>query len=125
MYHLLDIIVISAAALIAISLAILAMLINRIISMEKGPGRDLVVALTKRAALTSGALIIDPSTLPIPGIGELVTLGSIGLVAYYWWTFFRDDVRGYSKPSVTRRARESSRDIEVEVVSTRNISNER
>jgi hypothetical protein len=37
----------------------------------------------------------------------------VALVVWYWWTFLRDDVRAFSKPSLARRAQESSRDIEV------------
>jgi hypothetical protein len=113
MFHLLDVIVISICSLLALSLILLVILINRVLTMEKGPGRDLVFALIKRTALTSGVLIVDPTTLPIPGIGELVTLASVGLVGYYWWTFFRKDVRAYSKPTSSGDIPPKNNDIEI------------
>jgi hypothetical protein len=109
MFELLDIIVISAVSLIALVLILFVV----VMSMKESPLRDLLVAFSKRAALTSGCTVIDPPSLGLPFFGEVVVIGSLVLVAWYWWTFLRDDVRAFSKPSLSRRTQESSRDIEV------------
>jgi hypothetical protein len=109
MFELLDIIVISAVSLVALVLILFVV----VMSMKESPLRDLLVAFSKRAALTSGCAIIDPPSLGLPLIGEVIFLGSLALAGYYWWTFIRDDVRAFSNPSLARRAQENSRDIEV------------
>jgi hypothetical protein len=69
-----------------------------VMSIPHNPLRDLAWWLSPtRRALTGGLAIVNPPSLGVPMIGELIIVGSLVPAGYCRWTFVRDDVGAYSR----------------------------
>ena len=55
------------------------------------PLRLTLAALARRVAATWGLALIDIPATAIQPLGDVWDVGSLIFLAYYWYTFFRDD----------------------------------
>jgi Mg2+/citrate symporter len=55
------------------------------------PWRLVVAALARRLAATGGIALIDIPATAMQPLGDVWDIGSLILLAWYWYTFFRDD----------------------------------
>jgi hypothetical protein len=55
------------------------------------PWRLVVAALARRLAATGGIALIDIPATAIQPLGDVWDIGSLIFLAWYWYTFFRDD----------------------------------
>jgi hypothetical protein len=53
--------------------------------------RQTLTALAFRVAATWGVALIDIPASAMPPVGEIWDIGTLLILAYYWYTFFRDD----------------------------------
>jgi hypothetical protein len=85
--------------------AILAALIVIISRMpDDNPLKRIMVALSYRVGATAAAgMLVIPST-PIPGLDAVIDIGAPLVLIWYWWTFFRDALRGGPKAPARERA---------------------
>jgi hypothetical protein len=77
---------------VAVMFALFIVLIVVISRMPPdNPLRQVLVALTRRVAATWGLALIDIPASTLQPIGDLWDVGTLIFLAYYWYTFFRDD----------------------------------
>ena len=55
------------------------------------PWRLVVAALARRLAATWGIALIDIPATAMQPLGDVWDIGSLIFLAWYWYTFFRDD----------------------------------
>jgi hypothetical protein len=55
------------------------------------PWRVVVAAFARRLAATWGIALIDIPATALQPIGDIWDIGSLIFLAWYWYTFFRDD----------------------------------
>src|SRR5689334_13548433 len=55
------------------------------------PWRLVVAALARRVAATGGIALIDIPATAMQPLGDVWDIGSLIFLAWYWYTFFRDD----------------------------------
>jgi len=55
------------------------------------PLRLTLAALARRVAATWGLALIDIPAMAMQPLGDVWDIGSLIFLAYYWYTFFRDD----------------------------------
>jgi hypothetical protein len=55
------------------------------------PWRLLVAALARRLAATWGIALIDIPATAVQPLGDVWDIGTLIFLAWYWYTFFRDD----------------------------------
>jgi hypothetical protein len=55
------------------------------------PLRVTLAALIRRVAATGGLALIDIPATAMQPIGDVWDIGTLIFLAYYWYTFFRDD----------------------------------
>jgi len=55
------------------------------------PLRLALAALARRVAATWGLALIDIPATAMQPLGDVWEIGSLIFLAYYWYTFFRDD----------------------------------
>ena len=55
------------------------------------PLRLTLAALTRRVAATGGLALIDIPATAMQPLGDVWDIGTLIFLAYYWYTFFRDD----------------------------------
>jgi hypothetical protein len=73
----------------AVLLVVLLVVISR---MPAGnPLRVTLAALARRVAATWGLALIDIPATAMQPLGDVWDIGSLIFLAYYWYTFFRDD----------------------------------
>src|SRR5262245_54160954 len=58
------------------------------------PWRLVVAALARRLAATWGIALVDIPATAMQPLGDVWDIGSLIFLAWYWYTFFRDDARG-------------------------------
>jgi hypothetical protein len=77
---------------VAVMFALFIVLIVVISRMPPdNPLRQVLVALARRVAATWGLALIDIPASTLQPIGDLWDIGTLLFLAYYWYTFFRDD----------------------------------
>jgi hypothetical protein len=55
------------------------------------PWRRVVGALARRLAATWGVALVDIPATALQPLGDVWDIGSLIFLAWYWYTFFRDD----------------------------------
>ena len=55
------------------------------------PWRLVVAALARRLAATWGIALVDIPATAMQPLGDVWDIGSLIFLAWYWYTFFRDD----------------------------------
>jgi len=55
------------------------------------PWRLVLAALARRLAATWGVALIDIPATALQPLGDVWDVGTLIFLAYYWYTFFRDD----------------------------------
>ena len=75
----------------AISLLFIALLVIVSRLPVGNPLRLTLAALARRVAATWGLALIDIPAMVMQPLGDVWDIGSLIFLAYYWYTFFRDD----------------------------------
>ena len=75
----------------AISLLFIALLVIISRLPVGNPLRLTLAALARRVAATWGLALIDIPATAMQPLGDVWDIGSLIFLAYYWYTFFRDD----------------------------------
>lgn len=84
---------------IAVMFGLLIVLIVTVSRMPDGnPLKRILTALSWRVGATFGAGLVAIPIEPIPGLDALYDLGVPLALIYFWYTFYRDAVRGGRKP---------------------------
>jgi len=81
-FSFMKVLVLCVAGLIALLLILMA--------LPNSPIRDLVLSFGKRVGMTAAAVAMVPPMDMIPVGGELYDLAALIVVAYYWYTFFKE-----------------------------------
>jgi hypothetical protein len=77
---------------VAVMFALFIVLIVVIAKMPPdNPLRQTLAALARRVAATWGLALIDIPASTVQPIGDVWDVGTLLFLAYYWYTFFRDD----------------------------------
>lgn len=79
-------IIVGASFLLAI---VLVVVISKL--SAHNPLRLMLTALTRRVAATAGIALVDIPATAMQPIGDVWDIGTLIFLAYYWYTFFRDD----------------------------------
>jgi hypothetical protein len=79
-------IIVGALFLLAI---VLVVVISKL--SAHNPLRLMLTALTRRVAATAGIALIDIPATAMQPIADVWDIGTLIFLAYYWYTFFRDD----------------------------------
>jgi hypothetical protein len=75
------------------AMAVLFVLLLLVISRlpAGNPLRITLAALARRVAATWGLALIDIPATAMQPLGDVWDIGTLVFLAYYWYTFFRDD----------------------------------
>jgi hypothetical protein len=85
---------------IAVMFGLLIVLVVTVSRMpDTNPLKRILTALSWRVGATFGAGLVAIPIEPIPGLDALYDLGVPLVLIYFWYTFFRDVVRGGRPPA--------------------------
>jgi hypothetical protein len=75
----------------AVTLLLLALVVVISRLPAGNPLRLTLAALARRVAATWGIVLIDIPATAMQPLGDVWDIGTLIFLAYYWYTFFRDD----------------------------------
>ena len=85
MFHFMEIIAFCVTGLIALIIVLMM--------FPKSPVRDFMLGLSQRIGATATALAFMPPIDTIPVAGEIYDLAALVGIAFYWYTFFKQQER--------------------------------
>jgi hypothetical protein len=84
-FHFLQVLVISAAALVALTLVLLVIVAH----LPGSPLKEILAALARRIAATAAISLLAVPLEPIPGVDALYDAAGVVFLAIYWLSIFK------------------------------------
>jgi hypothetical protein len=84
-FHFLEVLVISAAALVALTLVLIVIVAH----LPGSPLKEILAALARRIAATAVISLLAVPLEPIPGVDALYDAAGVVLLAIYWLSIFK------------------------------------
>jgi hypothetical protein len=84
-FHFLEVLVISVAALVALTLVLLVIVAH----LPGSPLKEILAALAKRIGATAAVALLAAPLEPIPGVDVLYDAAGVMLLAIYWFGIFK------------------------------------
>jgi hypothetical protein len=97
-FHFLEVLVISAAALIALTLVLLVIVAH----LPGSPLKDMLAALAKRIGATAAIALLGVPLEPIPGVDVLYDAAGVVFLAIYWFGIFKTIAAAFKSRAVVQ-----------------------
>jgi hypothetical protein len=97
-FHFLEVLVISVAALVALTLVLLVIVAH----LPGSPLKEILAGLARRIGATAAVALLAVPLEPIPGVDVLYDAAGVVFLAVYWFGIFKTIAAAFKSRAVAR-----------------------